>query len=1047
MSDRIYNRFDSAKHYDRHLFRADRVLQSAEFNELQSNVFNRIQNIADVLFGDGDIVRDAGINLNSETGAVRLQSGALYLAGAVRGVAPADFIISLVGTVVIGVYLNEEVITELHDSALRNPATGTRGYMEPGAARMKMEPRWGLDGDGTPGQFYPVYTIIDGQLYAKEPPPALDAFSQALARYDRDSAGSNYVVSGMRVLQLNDLPTGEQVYSLTEGRARVNGYGVQLNTSRRIIYPAMPQQRFISSEPHASETMAAQRITLDRYPAADIKAVRITTEDTFQIMHGTFSGASDPLPKASVVEIVAIQQNGVTFVKGTDYKLTAGQVDWSLPGNEPAPGSTYNATIRFITDAEITDVDTSGFTVAGAVVGSLIMTDYLCNLPRIDRLCLNEDGEHIFIEGVATDYNPVRPPVPSQLMPLAQIIQTWDGNRRVVNDGARTVPMSDIESLFRRTDILADLVAQQNLKSDISTRESAAKKGVFVDPFLDDSHRDAGVAQTAASFDGVLTLPIAPTVHNLSNDITTPQVCGFNFQVSLAQTYRTGEMKINPYMSFGILPGVATVTPAIDRWTEVQTEWASPVTQIFNTGTGTRVASVSTSSEILVNTRRDIIATLRQIDLEFNVTGFGANEKLAEITFDGVAVQPNEQNLQANMGGQVRGSFTIPADIPTGSKLVTFRGAAESHASTTFFGEGIMETNTQTEITTITTRFRNIDPLAQTFTLSQRRQFAGVELFVTAVGDTPIIVQVRETQVGLPTNTVLAEAQLSVADLQVDQWNRWEFQMPVDLMADVHYSLVVLCNDPIGEIAIAELGKFDRHAQRWVTSQPYQVGVLLSSSNAITWTPHQDRDMAFRLLSADYIQPERVIDLGHVAVENATDLITLLPAIQSGTNADCELILTLPNGTSISASDRQVIRLSPAVTGEINISARLRSNGILSAMLLPGTQVIAGTIAEQADYVSRATDADAAGCNVQIIFDAQIPSGAGVMPYIGTTGENPVYTPAAQHGLSKPVGDGVFEYQYRLSDVQLSHICTKLSLTGNTGARPFVENLRVIVTE
>lgn len=51
---------------------------------------------------------------------------------------------------------------------------------------------------------------------------------------------------------------------------------------------------------------------------------------------------------------------------------------------------------------------------------------------------------------------------------------------------------------------------------------------------------------------------------------------------------------------------------------------------------------------------------------------------------------------------------------------------------------------------------------------------------------------------------------------------------------------------------MAELGKYDAVHERWVTSQPYQVGVLLSSSNASTWTPHQDRDLTFRLLGARF---------------------------------------------------------------------------------------------------------------------------------------------------------------------------------------------------
>lgn len=55
-------------------------------------------------------------------------------------------------------------------------------------------------------------------------------------------------------------------------------------------------------------------------------------------------------------------------------------------------------------------------------------------------------------------------------------------------------------------------------------------------------------------------------------------------------------------------------------------------------------------------------------------------------------------------------------------------------------------------------------------------------------------------------------------------------------------------------IKVAELGKYDAVNSRWVTSQSYQVGILLSSSNASTWTLHQNLDLTFRLLAAKFTE-------------------------------------------------------------------------------------------------------------------------------------------------------------------------------------------------
>ncbi len=339
-------------------------------------------------------------------------------------------------------------------------------------------------------------------------------------------------------------------------------------------------------------------------------------------------------------------QGGTTYVQSTngtnnDYKLTAGKVDWSLAGAEVATGSSYSCTYQYIASVTPTAVDSTGFTVTGAVVGTPVQTNYYVKLPRIDRLCMNEKGEIIWLAGVSTDYDPIRPPVPSSLIALAQVYQTWDSNRRLINDGVRTVPMSDIEAMNARMDLIIDLVAQQKLVSDLGTREASAKKGLFVDPFLDDTHRDQGITQDAASFDGILTLPIAGTAKLPASDVAVPTSCTYNLVAVLSQEARTGSMKINPYMAFGILPSQVVLTPSVDRWTVVDSVWASPITRIFTNGSGNITTGTSTSRTVnLINSTSTLVETLRPIEVKFNIKGFGAGETLATVTFDGLSVTP-----------------------------------------------------------------------------------------------------------------------------------------------------------------------------------------------------------------------------------------------------------------------------------------------------------------------------------------------------------------------------------------------------------------------
>lgn len=648
-----YSRFDPAKNYEEHRFRAGYVLQSAELNEIQQNSAYRMKTMGDALFKDGDVVRDALVVIG-EGGVVTCESGAIYLSGMVRGVPAATITIPTAGSVAIGIYLIEKTITEDDDPALLDPATGQRNYNEPGAARLQITPAWGYQGDpDATGEFFPIYYADDGVLRAKEAPPTLDSVTQAIARYDVDSNGSNYIISGLRVTMMPDA-AGSQVYNVQDGRARVSGFGVNLSASRRLVYPAVPDLRSIDGEPHVSATTGAQRVNLDRTPINTISQVRITAQKTVSVTHGTFAGATDPLPDTSILDILSVNQGGTTYIKGTDYKLTAGKVDWSLPGAEPAPGSTYSVTYQYITSVEPTAVDNTGFTVTGAVAGKLIEVNYTAKLPRIDRLCLDASGAFVWVVGVATDFDPVRPQVPNNMLALCQVLQTWDSRRTVVNDGVKMVPMSDIEGLSTRLDTLTDLISRQMLVADVGVRDASAKKGLFVDPFLSDEQRDQGLAQTAAIVNGALMLPIAGGPQSPSTDVTQVETCDFVHEVILEQTSRTGGMQINPYMAYDIFPSKVTLTPAVDRWVETQTIWASPVTEIFQqvvyapwsfnvfvngqTLHGQNITTgVSTTTQILSTTTRDL-EFLRQISVSFRIAGFGPGEQLTSVTFDGIAV-------------------------------------------------------------------------------------------------------------------------------------------------------------------------------------------------------------------------------------------------------------------------------------------------------------------------------------------------------------------------------------------------------------------------
>lgn len=394
--------------------------------------------------------------------------------------------------------------------------------------------------------------------------------------------------------------------------------------------------------------------------------------------------------------------------------------------------------------------------------------------------------------------------------------------------------------------------------------------------------------------------------------------------------------------------------------------------------------------------------------------------------------------IAANAQGVVNGKFTIPAGVPAGSKLVTFRGSGGSTGQAAFIGQGTRITEVRRTVNTVRQQF--YDPLAQTFTLSEATQIAAVDLWFAALGTSDIEVQIRETANGVPTSAILAETRIKPSAANTSAHTRVSFDSPVYLQADTEYALVALCDDATSALRMAELGKWDATNSRWVTSQPYQIGVLLSSSNASTWTAHQDRDLTFRLHRAVFSEVDKTVALGSVAVTAATDLILLAQDELPRSDTHIDYILGLPDGTTLPVANGQQVRLAAAITGNVTVSARLTGSAGASPILFPGTQLVVGKVGAAGDYVSRAIPG---GTNVRlkVVFDALIPGGASVaVKYKG--GDVGDAWAAVPFVGSNPGDDGFHEITHEVAGVTEAMLQIKLELAGSTAARPRVKNLR-----
>ncbi len=491
-------------------------LQSAELNELQSVSDDKLRRVAEYILqdgrkvsGDDPVVAEVPAEPVTEV-TVRLPAAAIYIAGFVHDVPEATYTLPIVGDVSLGVRVTETMEDHVSDVTLRGQIFGTESYMEPGAARVKMVVAWGHSLDTITEPLIPVYFMRDGTILTNETNIDYSEIYNAISSYSRESNGS-FVNLGCLVTGVGLNADDEQQFTISEGVAYVNGRRIPRNQNMRFNVPEEPDLRSVSAEPHAwtAATDGTQTFTLSKSPIAEVTEITIIKEVTETVTHGGFSGASDALVHPSVESVIEVKQGGTTYTSPASWLLSQGEIDWSPGGAEPSPGSTYTVKYRYYENVTPTTVTRDSITVSGATNGTNILVDYIYKLPRTDVIAMDMTGAVLYLKGVAAISRPQPPAVPSNQLELARVSNRWGIAPIVEQSAVRNVPYFEIVNMREALLDLYDLVAQERLKSDVSAREVAAKRGVFVDPFLDDDLRDQGIAQTAASFGGALRLPVA----------------------------------------------------------------------------------------------------------------------------------------------------------------------------------------------------------------------------------------------------------------------------------------------------------------------------------------------------------------------------------------------------------------------------------------------------------------------------------------------------------------------------------------------------------
>lgn len=1080
----FYQRDQRVKGYHQLLFRAQKGLQSAELNEIQQILGDNLSRVASMIAGNFSFFSDGAFHKQGETNQYIASGGSFNYQGAIIQIPPNNFAVAPDATTTYGVAIKREVISELYDPAMLDPAVGARNFNEPGAHRLKITGRWVEESEMVnvlDEDYFPQIWFLDGD---KVPQPYGDSYvnrkiNNTVARADYHSNGS-YRVYGMqaRFIEQRDVegasvdprigtPPKEYLLEVTRGISRVQGYEIFFETPRNVIIEPALDTREVANEPINFTTNKFYPLRWG--PIAEVTEINGIREVTVTITHGNFSGAQDLLPNTPVVSILEVKQGATTYVEGTSWTQAGDYISWAPAGPEPAPGSQYTVKFRYsevipaVLNANRDSVQLTGF-----ASGTVVYIDYSHFVPRVDSIYLTRDGYLDVSPGVPNYLEPVAQPVPSLALPIAEVYVVYGKVPQITRARNLIYRLNDMQRMDDNLMRLNNQVARLALMEDVqSTDNIATKLGQFVDPFKDDDLRDAGVAQTLVSRDTALSLGI-----NWTN-IRVPGNDGHYQLPKTEKTYLnqpaiTSARRVNRFIGVAPPPAMTTVTPRTFRWIAdtiyediFHTHFVAVATfpvgsemrkkLLANGWIGPRGDDRNIPGEKIINGTtvedRLINATVPPQTLAVTGTKFNGGEQVQAI-IDGRVVA----TLTANAAGAVSGNITTPVGMLSGSKLIRLRGVTSGVIGDTVFrAEAISR-----EITRDVTQVMFYDPLAQTFTFTD-----GQDRFVTSI-EVPFkvkspnycdLIMVR-CQLGIPDRTQVVAGPIRIQSAQIQQnaagtlYTKFTFAEPVLIPGGQEHAFILITPDGTAQVQTAVLGEYDTIAKRWVTTGAYDVGVLLESSNLSTWTPLQDVDLTFRLNVAQYqVNSWWEHAFPAMNVTNASDLM-LLAGIEVPERTVMQWTVTLvgDNNRTMVLEPYEAIQLPARYTGQVILKVKMRTSIPWVSPTVDGMLYLqSGNLKASGEYVSRVIPVPTGTPNVKLYLDIFEPAGTTITVYMRNPADTAWVALTRDTANAINLGDGVVEMPFTAANLFPAGGSTKIRIVmthTDPRYRPIARNLR-----
>lgn len=1091
--NQYYNLFDETKGYTEILFRAGKVLQSKELNEMQSILKAQITNVGNTILTNGDVIEGCQLVISDDRKHVTMTRGRIYLDGNVRDIPDTRFDITGEGTEVIGAILRNEVITPDDDADLNDIATGYDNYAQDGAYRMKEYVEITVNDHNASI----LYTLINGEQISvnkNEDLSQLEKIQNTLARRTFDESG-NYKVVGLTLSDKKQSNAQNIFINLSSGRAYIKGYEVQRDSDYTVLLDRATDLRDVENEPKTFR-VGTSRYTLNNNYVYSISKLTGIVQKTDNITRGSIIGGIDYLPLTPAVEIISITQGGETYVNGTDFQLANDGVDWSIGSHAPNPGSTYQCTWTYNksmvqgTDYQLTlsEDKTLGYIdfLEGdkPTDGSTFLVNYGYMLSRIDVISLDMYGNVIVTKGQSDVLRTVSLPNVdiNEVLPIGSVllVPMTDKPVSIVNNNTKALTMLDLYNLLERINAIEYNQAITDLDQEAAAGENATElMGVFTDGFIGLTKADPYHAEWSATIDlknEELTVPFEAKVLQLEPDTKSDYSANTFGRILtnvcteitlLSQSLATGAFRVNSYNAFPKSPTVV-ISPMIDNWIDentitVQGGITTKVVSFTNWSqyyASSWYKNGSTTQSSIQSIINSAITYMRQRDITIKISNLEANADNIVVLFNRQQIQvsptlasyqgTNSGTLKADANGNTAGKFIIPANTLCGT--VEVKAYAENTPSlsgtTTYTANGTKKIITR-KVWTEQVSPRITDPIAQSFQFDMDQYVTGVGLyFYDKHPDEPITVQVRNMVNGYPGTTVYAEKTILASGIKTSttgiQETKVMFDNPVYCNANEGYCFTILSDSDVDSIWIAETTKEDVTSKTIVSKNPFLNGTMFSSSNAITWTAHQAADIKFNLYglkfnSTSKVKFKTINDISLDRIELMSD-----ESIPAGCSIQWQYSI---NGGEFLPIEAYNSRDLTELAESIQVQALLTGTTTTSPAVALDSLILVGSHnKEEGTYISKNVPVAEGFNTVKIVADIALPTGTNAVIYFATDTSGTKWQAVKNtNTVQKSNNFKTYTFEQSLEKVAHNYRVKVVLSTVNVVNRPRVQNLRSIM--